>query len=605
MESTTFLQAYWLTAAPTTLYRSDRNNLQFLSLQVFRGDSQISNLHKENKRYYSLRSISIDGSADWETETTTETVHKGTTSEGSAAKLTHGVNNNDDNGELDAPRPTANGGFTHTKTSKAKISAANKGKVPWNKGQPRSDAVKARIAAGVKARNRQKFLEQLATEGVTEEEYNAKQEAERLEKEQKQQARRTAAGGYRPTDETKQKISRILKQKYAAKDDAGRPRRRPPQKIRRGFVHSEETRRKISETLRQRWALDAEYRAKMVQSSHSVNTMDSVRQKISASLRAKWQDPSFRAQMIENMARKRALASNDNSSSYNNQKSSSARQKISEAIKAKWQDAEYREKIRLGMLNKRNAAAKNATSATSKSPRPSRVVSSGTKKKDDAQLTRSAAVVEVQPRVVGDGTVTATAPWLSHGIVRPAQPRTEPRTATLKNKRVAPAKPKQTASRNINKSVVSSLLHDDSGDLDPLDKDIVDDSLVDSATGISSPKPLTNRRGTKNPKSTSKNSGGADHKSAAASATNGNVDLLKEERRDLYDFLYGDETEEPRIVDPIVDVNGNTNSLDPLTPVRRGGGRKSSKLASVFALEEEDDEDDNLDNFDPYGLDDF
>ena len=66
--------------------------------------------------------------------------------------------NGADESALELPIPTANGGFSHTNASKAKISAANRGKVPWNKGRAQSDAVRAKIAAGVQKRNREKFL---------------------------------------------------------------------------------------------------------------------------------------------------------------------------------------------------------------------------------------------------------------------------------------------------------------------------------------------------------------------------------------------------------------------------------------------------------------
>lgn len=92
----------------------------------------------------------------------------------------------------DVPLPTVNGGFTHTATSRAKISAANKGKTPWNKGKARSEEVRARIAEGVRRRNREKFLAKLEEEGITEEEYSERK------KEERRKRTRSAGRGGRP-----------------------------------------------------------------------------------------------------------------------------------------------------------------------------------------------------------------------------------------------------------------------------------------------------------------------------------------------------------------------------------------------------------------------
>lgn len=71
-------------------------------------------------------------------------------------------------------RKTEKGGYAHTNRSKSRISAANKGNTPWNFGKRRSSADKAKIAAGVRARNRAILLQKLKHLGMTEEEYNQK-----------------------------------------------------------------------------------------------------------------------------------------------------------------------------------------------------------------------------------------------------------------------------------------------------------------------------------------------------------------------------------------------------------------------------------------------
>lgn len=68
-------------------------------------------------------------------------------------------------------RKTEKGGYAHTNKSKSRISKANKGNTPWNKGRNRSSADRAKIAAGVRARNRAILLEKLKRLGMSEEEY--------------------------------------------------------------------------------------------------------------------------------------------------------------------------------------------------------------------------------------------------------------------------------------------------------------------------------------------------------------------------------------------------------------------------------------------------
>ncbi|VEU33553.1 unnamed protein product [Pseudo-nitzschia multistriata] len=68
-------------------------------------------------------------------------------------------------------RRTEKGGYSHTNLSKSRISKANKGNKPWNFGKRRSSADRAKIAAGVRARNRTILLQKLKHLGMTEEEY--------------------------------------------------------------------------------------------------------------------------------------------------------------------------------------------------------------------------------------------------------------------------------------------------------------------------------------------------------------------------------------------------------------------------------------------------
>jgi len=87
--------------------------------------------------------------------------------------------------------------------------------------------------------------------GLDEEEYEAQKKEERRQKDAERKSRKTENGGYRPTQETKEKISKILKEKFANGEIKKRTYNGP---FRKGFTHSEETKEKIREALRKKWA---------------------------------------------------------------------------------------------------------------------------------------------------------------------------------------------------------------------------------------------------------------------------------------------------------------------------------------------------------------
>ena len=433
----------------------------------------------------------------------------------------------------DVPRPTANGGFSHTKSSRAKISAANKGKTPWNKGKPRSPEVKARIAAGVRARNRQVFLKKLEDMGVTEEEYEAKKKEERRIKEAERRARRTANGGYRPTEETKKKISRILKEKHAKGEVKARSKT-DPNKVRKGFTHSEETRKKISASLRKRWQNDEGFQKKM---KESFNSRENAHKRISESLKKRWQDPEFRSSMMEKMSQRK---SGKDAMNYDEEH----RKKISEAMKRKWQDPSYREKTLSSI--KRSAKTRTSSSPKSKSP-----VSAKRKRK-------SSRVEELKPI-----------------------------TTTDISKRKA-SKKRVTRKRTVAKKIINE---GSSNDDDDEDDDGI--TLVKAQRKLKSPDSKVEGL-----KSSTQSSNGIGisgeeeiplqkekkRKKKKKKEKDGSVTRLREERRDLFDLLYGDED----------DMNDDSDG---------DGGKLLSHASSDrldILLGDED-----LDTFDPYGLDDY
>ncbi|CAB9506165.1 expressed unknown protein [Seminavis robusta] len=429
----------------------------------------------------------------------------------------------DQNDDADTPQPTVNGGFTHTKSSRAKISAANKGKTPWNKGKGRSEEVKARIAAGVRKRNREKFLQKLADMGMTEDEYNAQEAQKKAQKDAERKARRTEKGGYRLTEETKKKISSVLKTKWAN----GEVKKRviDPAKVRRGFTHSEETRAKISESLRKRWANDDDYRTNMLNKTMIANSKQDVRQRIAETLKKKWEDPVFRANMTAKMANRQKAK--------NKKMGMSHREKISQAIKAKWENDEYRKRATEGMA-KRNAELAKARPPPK--PKPTQA---------PARLAQPKAQKVKGVNNNSKKQSTTAAPML----MTPAKVGSVKKKVKIKKKKKQqqPKKAKPTA-------VVES------GDSLTIAGDKEDDNKNDKKKQKKDDK----KKGTKVKKRRKREKAGS-------------VTRMREERRDLYDLLYGDD-EQPE----------DRGSVLP-------SGVKS-KLATLFF------EDENLDDFDPYGL---
>eukprot|EP00977_Amphora_coffeiformis_P011850 scaffold2904_cov173-Amphora_coffeaeformis.AAC.11 len=442
-------------------------------------------------------------------------------------------------GDEEVPLPTENGGYTHTTASKAKISAANKGKTPWNKGRTRSPEERARIAAGVRAKNRERFLAKLAAMNMTEAEYEAQRAQEKRRKAAERAARRTENGGYRPTTETRQKISRILKEKYAR----GEVQRTPidPSKVRRGFTHSAETRAKISASLRQRWATDEEYRHNMRKKCSASHTRAETRRKISESLRQKWQDPEFRNEMLS----KRSTMT----------KGHTHRERISETMKLKWQDDEYRQKTLASIARRKQQ--KSTTSSTGGS--------------SSSSSSSSRPVKQRKP-------VTAAVP---RGVVAK---KSMPRTAVV-------AKPASVRIAESSSSLPQreSKLKGEAPGLAPLQPRTA--STASSSTGSTTKakkariKKVVVKK--KKPASTAA-TGTTAKKSSDEPKPDGSVSRLREERRDLYDLLYGDEDDgNGRSMNNKVDGNEMVNAVS------------RSPLASLLL------DDQNLDTFDPYGLDDF
>ena len=94
-----------------------------------------------------------------------------------------------------AIRLTEHGGYLHTKQSRMKISQANQGKAPWNKGKERTLTAKAKISAGVRARNDELLQQKLKVLNITEEVWYQKKRQIKLLRERVRKAK-VAAKNY-------------------------------------------------------------------------------------------------------------------------------------------------------------------------------------------------------------------------------------------------------------------------------------------------------------------------------------------------------------------------------------------------------------------------
>jgi len=233
-------------------------------------------------------------------------------------------------------------GRLHSAESKAKISAANKGKAPWNVGKHHSEETKRKIAEGARraalaraAAVAKAEQEALARAKDTDPELYAKLlvEAEAREKRRLRRLERADPSLRLSTNRTQ----------------AARPRKAPRNGTvtrsrakgagRRNYNVSEEARKRISEGLRQRWA-DPEYRARR----RKVTVSEETRAKLSAIMKAKWQDGTYRSRLTANGSH-----------------SEERRQKIAEAIRNKWRDPAYRNRTLHGIRASHNGSTGNRT----------------------------------------------------------------------------------------------------------------------------------------------------------------------------------------------------------------------------------------------------
>ena len=220
-------------------------------------------------------------------------------------------------------------GRPHTASSKAKISAANKGKVPWNIGRKHSEETKSRIAAKTREAIIKKKTEQAKNLGLTLKEFEESKEKKKMEKKQAK-----LKGGL--TVEGRQRISASLKARWNDPEY----RKLYTVNARGNRNHSESTRAKISEAIKAKWQ-DEKYRSKI-----SISPSPEVRARISATLKAKWELPEFREKMMSSIS----------------SRSEEWKMMISEKIREKWNDPAYRQAVEEGIRNSNRTYTFHATS---------------------------------------------------------------------------------------------------------------------------------------------------------------------------------------------------------------------------------------------------
>lgn len=232
---------------------------------------------------------------------------------------------------------TPNGGHCHTPESRGKISAANKGKTPWNKGGNHSEETRRKIAEGAREAARRRKVAMATAMGLSVEEY---------EKVKRRERNTRTEPGEGTTQETRSKISARLRERW--KDPVYRQARLSTMPKRQGVKHSEETKQRIRQAVTLKWN-DPEYREKI---TSRVST-EETRKKIGQVIRDQWADPNIRKERMANMS----------------PKSEEHRKRIAASVKAKWADPDYRART----VERMKASSQARTIATGKVPKPKRI----------------------------------------------------------------------------------------------------------------------------------------------------------------------------------------------------------------------------------------
>ena len=202
--------------------------------------------------------------------------------------------------------------YVHSDESRAKISAANRGKTPWNIGRKHDEETKRKIAERTREAMLRKKLEKAKALGLTLEEYDSRKDSVRKEKRKMQ-----LKGGL--TEEGRRRISEAMRKRWRDPDS----RASYLSKASGSRNHTDETRARISEAIRKKWQ-DGVYSSKV-----NVSLTDEQRARRSLKMKSLWEDPEYR----ERMRISRGKRGDD------------WKAKISLSIKTLWENETYRSSV--------------------------------------------------------------------------------------------------------------------------------------------------------------------------------------------------------------------------------------------------------------------
>jgi hypothetical protein len=228
----------------------------------------------------------------------------------------------------------------HTAEAKAKISAANRGKVPWNAGKVHSEETKAKISATTKAAMLKRKADKAAQLGMTLEEYENRNYVVKAEKLKKVGKQRTGL-----TEEGRKRISESMKRRWEDPEYRAKPRKR--------VSPSEETREKIRNALKTKWQTNPHPNA-----GKAVPLSKEARAKISSTLKAKWLEPAYRAKMTQRT----------------HPRTEEWKATVSEKIKGKWAEPQYRQSVVSGLHSYFDAQSKAGPAQPARTSPPKRAV---------------------------------------------------------------------------------------------------------------------------------------------------------------------------------------------------------------------------------------
>lgn len=209
--------------------------------------------------------------------------------------------------------------YKHSPEIRATISAANKGRRPWNAGKSHSEETKRKIAARTAAGIARKLEAEAAMLGITVESLR-----------EMKSKRRNAAQAQRPRVAEARRKRRSAVMKRAWKNPVYRARF-----LARSRVVNPETRARISQRLKEFWAQHP------AQPKPQRSSSPTAKQGRSEKMRQKWRNPVFRTKML---------------ASFFERRHKQWRRMLSRAIQQKWKDPHHRYRV---LKSSRNSDSHN------------------------------------------------------------------------------------------------------------------------------------------------------------------------------------------------------------------------------------------------------